>query len=150
MKFYTSYFAQMRNFPKNLIGLSTAVWNPKWLSKGRSQNGIIWLDVPPLKPGPECEGLCFGKCEPKHPQNCEFLKTYRAQLDKIDFKDFISKIEELRNEVCAGEKFEDIDIAFLVFEKYDNPCSERIVIQQWFKDNGMEIKEWMKIMNGLT
>ena len=43
MKIYISYFAQIRNFPPNLVGLSTAIWNPKWLQKGRSQNGIIWL-----------------------------------------------------------------------------------------------------------
>lgn len=34
MKLYTSYFAQLRNFPRNLVGLSTAVWNPKWLQSG--------------------------------------------------------------------------------------------------------------------
>ena len=75
MKLYTSYFAQLRNFPPNLVGLSTAVWNPKWLQSGRDKNGAIWLDIPPLKPGVACEGLCEGKCLPKHPNNCQFLSS---------------------------------------------------------------------------
>ena len=144
MKIYTSYFAQMRNFPLNLIGLSTALYNPKWLQKGKSQNNIIWLDIPPLKPGKECDGLCDGKCENKHPESCAFLKTYRAQLDKLDFNEIINKIEVIARKVKEGEGFEDVDIAILVYEKFDNPCSERVIIQQWFKDNGVKIEEWHK------
>ena len=145
MKLYTSYFAQLRNFPPNLVGLSTAIWNPKWLQSGRDKNGAIWLDIPPLKPGAACEGLCEGKCSPKHPTDCKFLQVYRAQLDKINFEQFISHLQLLSATIKMGEQLnEDVDFAFLVYEKYDNPCSERWPIQQWFKDNGMEIKEWKK------
>ena len=144
MKIYTSYFAQLRNFPPNLVGLSTAVWNPKWLNPGRDKNGAIWLDIPPLKPGKECNGLCNGKCIPKCPDSCKFLKTYRKQLDKLDYKEIMRKLENLAAKISASEGFQEIDFAFLVYEKYDNPCSERTIIQQWFKDNGMEIEEWKK------
>ena len=145
MKLYTSYFAQLRNFPPNLVGLSTAVWNPKWLQPGRDKKGAIWLDCPPLKPGIKCEGLCNGKCRPLHPDTCQFLKTYRAQLDKINFKQFISHLQLLSNTIKIGEQLdEDVDFAFLVYEPDYKLCSERRQIQQWFKDNGMEIKEWGK------
>lgn len=144
MKLYTSYFAQLRNFPPNLVGLSTAIWNPKWLNPGRDKNGAIWLDIPLLKPGKECDGLCNGKCMPKHPNNCDFLKAYHKQLDKIDFKMFIEHLETLAKTIQLGENLEEVNFAFLVYEKYDNPCSERTIIQQWFKDNGMEIEEWKK------
>ncbi len=144
MKIYTSYFAQMRNFPPNMIGLSTAAYQPKWLTRGRSQNGIIWFPCPPLQPGESCEGLCNGQCNPKHPQDCQFLKNYRAQLDKIDFKKFILHIEGLCEEICAEEDFNDANFAILTYETPKNLCSERIVIQQWFKDNFMEIEEWHK------
>ena len=144
MKLYTSYFAQLRNFPPNLVGLSTAIWNPKWLNPGRDKNGAIWLDIPPLKPGRECDGLCNGKCAPKHPNDCNFLKVYRKQLDKIDFKMFIKHLEALAKTIQFGENLEEVNFAFLVYEKYDNPCSERTIIHQWFKDNGMEIEEWKK------
>ena len=145
MTLYTSYFAQLRNFPPNLVGLSTAVWEPKWLQPGKDKNGAIWLPIPPLKPGKFCDGLCNGKCNPKHPQDCSFLKEYRKQLDQISFEDFLRQLLELRDKICAGEHLDDIDFALLVYETPQNPCSERVVIQQWFKDHGMEIEEWQKL-----
>lgn len=145
MTLYTSYFAQLRNFPSNLVGLSTAVWEPKWLQPGKDKNGAIQLPIPPLKPGKSCDGLCNGKCNPKHPQDCSFLKEYRKQLDQISFEDFLRQLLELRDKICAGEHLDDVDFALLVYETPKNPCSERVVIQQWFKDHGMEIEEWQKL-----
>lgn len=142
MKIYISYFAQIRNFPPNLVGLSTAIWNPKWLQKGRSQNGIIWLDIPPLKPDKSCEGLCNGKCNPKHPYDCSFLCAYKRQLDIINFEEIITKLQNLREKICQNEGFQDVDFALLVYEKYDNPCSERWPLIQWFKEHGIELQEW--------
>ena len=144
MKFYTSYFAQMRNFPPNMICFSTAHWEPKYITPGRSQNGIIWMGIPPLKPGKECDGLCNGKCIKKTPESCAFLKTYRKQLDALNFQEIITKIKMIAQKIQNNEEFNDVDIAILVYEKFDNPCSERVPIQQWFKDNGMEIEEWKK------
>ena len=144
MKLYTSYFAQLRNFPPNLVGLSTAIWNPKWLQPGRDKNGAIWLDIPPLKPGRECEGLCTGKCNPKHPQDCAFLKTYYEQLQKIDYFKFMNKLFNLHDKICEKEGFTELDFAFLVYETPQNPCSERTIIQKWFHENEMKIEEWHK------
>ena len=116
MKIYTSYFAQLRNFPSNLVGLSTAYWNPKWLQPGRDKNGAIWLDIPPFKPGENCDGLCYGKCVPKHPQDCAFLKEYRKQLDKLDFNFIISKLKDLGERIAVAEHLPSVDFAFLVYE----------------------------------
>ena len=144
MKIYISYFAQMRNFPSNIIGLSTAHWEPRYITYGRSQNGIIWMGIPPLKPGEECDGLCDGKCNPKHPDDCQFLKAYYNQLNKINFKELIQKIENIAQKVKEGEALDNVDVVLLVYEKYDNPCSERWPLKQWFKENGMELEEWHK------
>lgn len=144
MKIYTSYFAQMRNFPPNMICFSTAHWEPRYITPGRSQNGIIWMGIPPLKPGPECDGLCNGKCAVKQPKTCDFLRTYRAQLDKLNFREIVGKIESIARKIQKEEGLKDVNAALLFYEKFDNPCSERIPIQQWFKDNRMEIEEWHK------
>ena len=145
MNIYTSYFAQIRNFPKNLVGLSTAYWNPKWLPKGKSQNGIVWLDCPMFKPGKACEGLCNGKCNPKDPDHCNFLQVYREQLDNIDVGDFLERLEWLAQQIKEGENLtEDVDFALLVYETPQNPCSERIAIQAWGASVGLDIKEWHK------
>ena len=78
----------MRNFPSNMIGLSTAHWEPKYITPGRSQNGIIWMGIPPLKPDASCDGLCNGKCNPKQAPDCAFLCAYKRQLNAINFKLF--------------------------------------------------------------
>ena len=142
MKLYISYWAQVRNFPKNLVGLNTTIWPPKWRPLGQDARGVLVVDCPPLKPGEECEGLCTGKCNPKHPNDCQFLNTYYEQLKKIDFNKFMFTMQRLHNNICENEKLDDIDFAIIVYEKYDNPCSERWPILKWLKENGVEIEEW--------
>lgn len=142
MKIYTSYFAQLRKFPPNLVGLSTAVWNPKWRPMGKDKRGVICVDCPPFKPGHECEGLCNGKCEPKHPEDCAFLKAYKAQLDKLNITRIQNSLGKLAKQISYDEGLQDIDFAFLVYETPSNPCSERIAIQQWFREHDMPIEEW--------
>ena len=136
MKVYTSYWAQVRNFPTNLIGLNTTVWPPKYRPLGTDARGVTVLNCKPLIPGRECEYLCRGKCEPPHPADCEFLKTYRKQLDKLNFSEFYAYMEKL------SVKYDDADFAFIVFEPPTRECSERRIIQEWFKDNNFEIEEW--------
>ena len=142
MKIYTSYFAQLRKFPTNLIGLSTAAWNPKWRPMGKDKRGVICVDCPPFKPGRECEGLCAGKCDPKHPQDCAFLKAYKAQLDKLNIISIKESLGKLATQIAYDEGFKDVDFAFLVYETPQNCCSERSMIQKWFKEHGIEVKEW--------
>lgn len=142
MKLYTSYFAQLRKFPPNLVGLSTAVWNPKWRPMGKDKRGVICVDCPPFKPGHECEGLCNGKCDPKHPEDCAFLKTYKAQLDKISPTAIQNNLIKLANQIGKDEHLNNIDFAFLVYEVPSNPCSERVAIQQWGKEHKIQIEEW--------
>lgn len=142
MNIYTSYWAQVRKFPPSLIGLSTCVRNPKWRPLGKDKRGVICVDCPPFKPGRECEGLCNGKCEPKHPLNCLFLKNYKTQLDRINLITIQNSLGHLASRICADEHLSDIDFAFLFYETPTNPCSERVMVQQWFKEHGIQIEEW--------
>ena len=147
MKIYTSYFYQVRFFPPNLVPLSTAAWPPKYFGVPSLQfvdkNGVInGLDIPPLKPGKQLEGLCYGSCFPKHPEDCEFLKQYRMQLDKLDFKKVMNSLHHLADKIAADYKYNEVNFALMVYEATRNPCSERVVIQQWFRDNGVDIEEW--------
>lgn len=142
MKLYTSYFAQLRKFPQNLVGLSTAHWNPKWRPMGKDKRGVICVDCPPFKPGRECDGLCNGSCNPKHPEDCAFLKAYKAQLDKINLTQFQNSLGKLASKISAQENIHNIDFALIVYETPSNPCSERIAIQQWGKEHNLQIEEW--------
>ena len=138
MKLYTSYWAQVRNFPTNIVGLNTTIWPPKYRPLGQDQRGVWVLNCKPLIPGRECEYLCRGNCEPPNPYHCDFLKTYRKQLDKINFFEFYNYMKEL------SKKYDNADFAFIVFEPPTKECSERRIIQQWIKDNGFDIEEWRK------
>ena len=142
MKLYTSYFAQLRKFPLNLIGLSTAHWNPKWRPMGKDKHGVICVDCPPFKPGRECDGLCEGKCNTKHPEDCAFLKAYKAQLDKLNLISIQESLEKLAIQIANDEGFQDIDFAFLVYETPQNACSERVAIQEYFKKHNIQCEEW--------
>ena len=153
MKIMTSYFYQIRNMKPNYIPLSTAVWDPQWYHQGKGhdfqykdKNGV-WngLRADPFVPGQTCEGLCRGPetCNYLGPHTCTFLKTYRKQLDQLDFEDIINRFKLLGETVKEQEGFDEEPILVLIFhEKYDNPCSERWPVQAWFKDNGFPVEEF--------
>ena len=146
MKLYTSYYYQLRFFPKNLIALNTTIWPPKYVQLGqKDKRGVILIDCPPLKPGIECEGLCNGKCNPQHPQDCSFLKTYYNQLSKINFEKFLFHLKNLRIKIEQEENLTNINFAFIVFEAPTKQCSERWMIHKWIKEHNLNIQEWNKM-----
>ena len=150
MKIFVSYFYKVRFFKRNYVPFSTAIWPPAWFGRDGNQhkdkNGV-WngISITPLVPGKTCDGLCRGPehCKNADPTKCDFLKAYRAQLDALDFEKIVSRIQALSQQVMDDEGIEEEPVAvLLVFETPSNPCSERRVLQEWFKDNGMELKEW--------
>lgn len=155
MKIMTSYFYQIRFMKPNYIPLSTAVWDPKWFHQNKGQdfqfkdkNGV-WngLRAEIFMPGEECEGLCRGRevCSAYSPKTCAFLKAYRRQLNKLDFNEVLNRFQKLGEQIQKVEGFSEEPIyVLIVHEAYNNPCSERWVIQDWFKDNGYDIKEFNK------
>ena len=154
MKIKTSYFYQIRFFTPNMIPLSTAVWDPSWFHQNQKQ-GFQWKDkngvwnglrAEPFVPGPQCNGLCRGPetCTSAGPHACPFLKAYREQLDALDFNEILQRFSTLGNKIQEVEGFvEEPILVLIVHEAYDNPCSERWVIQNWFKDHNYPIEEFI-------
>lgn len=154
MNIYTSYFYQIRFFKPWMIPMSTAMYDPKWyhnkqgpnyvyFDKNRVLNGIRLLS---FVPGHDCEDLCRGPegCG-SEPDSCEFLKRYRKQLDRIDFDAFIEWAERYCKVYKKTFKLDhEPDIILIFHETPDNPCSERVVMHQWFNDNNYPIREWSK------
>lgn len=151
MKFAISYFYQIRNFKKNMIPISTALFDPLWyhdfkeknhifIDKRGIVNGLRALD---FYPGKSCEGLCHGKEEcGGAPESCAFLREYRKQLDKIDLKIFIKECNNLLSRLKNKIELEGEPIfVFIVYEAPSNPCSERRVLIDYFKDNNIECEE---------
>lgn len=117
-KIYTSYFANVRNLPKDTIPISISLYPPK---------GWTGLKYPPLYPPQE---LLF---KAKHDQvdNREYILTYTHQvLDKLDKNQVLMDISELMNSCGAN-------VACLIcYEKPTDFCHRKI-IQKW-----LDITEW--------
>ena len=151
LKLATSYFYQIRFFKPNMIPFSTAVWDPKWYHEFRDQSHVFQdkrgvlngFRVEALHPGPAIQNACHGPdaCA-KSPPNCPFMSGYRAQLDAINCDELVRRLWQLsaaiqKNEGFAGEPV----VVLIVHEPPQAVCSERGVIQQWFKSNGYECEE---------
>lgn len=152
MKIKVSYFYAVRFMEKTEIPLSTAVFDPKWYvnptypGKGWvDRRGVVnGLKIAPLVPGESCRGLCRGRIKCYSPDGtCEFLSAYRTQLEWVDFGEFISwlKVQEEALKKALNISGE-ITFILLVHEKPDNPCSERVVLKDWFSKNGLELDEY--------
>ena len=125
LKVATSYFYQIRNFKANMIPISTAMSDPIWF---RPPEGKQWFYD---KRGIVC-GLRY---EPLIVQHQGPPEQYRDLLDTVDFDKMIKGFE-----FCAN-KFNVDTIVLMVYEKPDNPFSERSALQDLFQCHGWDCKE---------
>ena len=151
MKIMTSYFYAIRFFKPNMIPISTAKWDPKWYHQNKGQeywfldkNGVInGLRAEVFAPGPVAGNLCRGSCDPKEPESCMFLRAYKHQLNQLNFDEIMERTERLCKAVQPTVGYEGEPIAvFIVHEAPNNACSERVSIQNFFKNNGIECEEY--------
>ena len=154
-KILTSYFYQIRFFKSNYIPLSTAVFDPKWFHKNLGNtyqyfdknNVLNGLRAEPFVPNKDCVGLCRGPsvCITEDPTTCEFLSTYYNQLKQLNFNSIMERFSRLAAQYKAAKSLSNDIIFVLIFhETPNNPCSERWMVQKWFKENGYELKEFNK------
>lgn len=155
MKFYTSYFYNIRFFDSYMIPMSTAVWDPGWFHQFKGKKHI-WKDANGVYNGIRIEELNPEKCN-AHGCPCEFQKTdqgykycrflreYKEGLNKIDFDKLIYDCTKLANYIKEKDKLLFTPaIVFIFHESPDNPCSERVPVQELFKSHGIEITEWSR------
>lgn len=151
MKIKTSYFYQIRNFKPYQIPLSTAISDPAWYHSKTGdyyidKNGVInGLRIGMLQPQRSLGYLCGGKNCMQKPNSCEFLRAYYGQLCLLDFKKLMCLLEQTADVMQNFLKFgEEPEIILIVHEAPTNPCSERKVIQQYFKEHGIACTEFRK------
>lgn len=151
IQLYTSYFYQIRHFTKNMVPISTATWDPAWFHNGMGPDHVF-KDKRGIYNGirAECfhfEGEdhgCGDAClmSPKDPSQCDFLRRLRAQYDRLDFQDILNRCERLSSYIQTIENQAQLPIlVFVFYETPTNPCSERKVLQDWFKDHGYNLEE---------
>lgn len=136
-----------------MIPISTAKWDPKWYS----QNGKPYIDKrgvvnglrAPVLALPDWQynekEMCSRPCK-NQPPNCAFMHVYQEYLNTLDFNEICQRAEKLANRVNDEliKTNDDLEIVLMVHESQSCKCAERPCLQNWFKQNGFELKEWQK------
>lgn len=151
MKFYITYFYNIRFFKPNMIPVSTAMYDPRWYHDNKG-NSYIYRDKRGVINGIRCNALtpakvhsadtCSDKCPKRHTgDQCGFINGYKSYLNSLNFEETIQHIEK------ALKRFgEDIDICLIVYEKQGESCSEQGPLIEWFNEHGYDLKWWSKDM----
>lgn len=148
MKVSTSYFYQIRFFSKNMIPVSTAIWDPKWFHTGNNSgeyrdrngvwNGIRMTSLSPIR----LDATICAQCTRHDPSDCDFQRNYRAYLETLDFDKVYQSLEKLANTITSIENLSsEPHIILIVHEKPNNPCSERKALQEYFISHGVPCAE---------
>lgn len=158
----TSYFYQIRNFERNMIPVSTAVFDPKWFHNFTGDYNYVFKDKRGIWNGLRCESIIeqgrksnhgseICPCENKDYNTCSFLSNYRKNLENIDFDKLLENLNKLVEKYQQEENINDeIIIVFIVYEVPTNPCSERQPLIDYFNSHGIECKELDYPINNLT
>lgn len=88
--------------------------------------------------------MCRKNC-PFDTHNCLFKSLYALQLKNTSIYKILSDLEDIKEtyrKLAKIKDYENIDMCFMVYEQPTNPCSEREVVKNYFKESGIEIKEW--------
>ena len=96
IKFYISYFYQIRNMSPNILPVSTAMWDPKWFHNGNRDN-YRFMDKNGVINGVRMNQLCMEMykyeqlvknnvdCGEHCPgiEQCRFMQEYAKCIRKI-------------------------------------------------------------------
>ena len=163
IKVYTSYFYQIRNMRPEDLAFSTALGDPAWFHDFTNDKQYKFIDkrgvLNGLRAEPFCPRLdlrpedeCRGRTGCPHlevdpPWYCDFLLAYYNKLNKLDpqqIEQRFLKVGQAWQEFCQEEM--DITYILLVHEAPTNPCSERVMLQRWLKENNLGGEEWNKLL----
>lgn len=136
----------VRHFKANQIGISTAVWDPKYWTYGMNKkSSVTGISEKVLSPV-QVEQYCYKDCPYKTDiPNCPFIKDYRKYLDTVDFNYLMAEFKRVAEEVKKINNYEgEPEIILLVYETPDNPCSERQPLIDYFGKHGIKIEEYNK------
>lgn len=119
MQIFTSYFAQIRKLPDNIVPVSIALKTPAWFS------GIRYPALAPWE--------AFFSAWKKNHDDEEYLWQFEKKvLAPLDAQAVTADLCSL-----AGGK----DIALLCYEKPADFC-HRHRVAAWFTENGIPVSEW--------
>ena len=140
MKYYISYFGQMRNFPPNLLPVSTVMWEQPWFAGTVEKLDELIVPQSVISHLEAHHEMCQKNCPLSSSLPCGFMTAYLDYLRTLDFNQVLMKLSLMTLRHPRVDS-----IALMVYEKPSCKCAERPCLQQWFKENGIELKEWEKL-----
>lgn len=168
INFYISYFYQIRNMASNMLPISTAMYDPTWFHNGKGVgyryldknnviNGVRMNELCMeaykyeflIKANADCKTVCSENSQSYYEKEkswCPFMASYATCIREKnpDFQKFITFCEDYLRLLNHKFNFGLDTIIFIVHEPPSRNCGERPVLQQWFEENGYELKEWSK------
>lgn len=118
MKIYTSYFANIKNLPDNIVPISIS---------GKPPGGFKGLEYKKLAPK-----MAFFQVWKETGDDNYYIRHYfHDVLDNLKYEDVIKELT-----VMANGK----DIALICYEKPEDFC-HRHLVASWLGDYGIEVKE---------
>ena len=121
-KIYTTYFAQLRNLPQNIVPISICGKAPNWY-----------------------KGLQYKKLAPKY----SFFSVWKETKDNNYYIEHFNK--EVLSELKQSEVIKELrilsnnhSIALVCYEKPSDFC-HRHLVSKWFKEANIEVEEWRYI-----
>lgn len=117
---YTSYFAQLKNLPKDIVPISICGRAPDWYDE---------LQYKQLAP----KYGFFMEWKRNH-DNDFYIKHFNEEvLNQLNVNNVIKDLKSLVN---------NNSIALICYEKPDDFC-HRHLVANWFNENGVNCKEWI-------
>lgn len=132
---FTSYFANIRNFPPNVIPVAICATVPPWY-----------------------KGLRYSKLAPKY----DILMTYKDDHNEVNYTECFNNttlkalnplwvLADLRillgqdgaDNLISFWEDPDLHVALICYEKPSDFC-HRHLISEWLRNYGVECKEWEK------
>lgn len=130
---YTSYFARLKQLPKNIVPISICGKAPGWYN-----------------------GIQYGKLAPKYDffmewkknhDNDYYIKCYNEQvLNKLNAQEVVNELTKLTHNPYRNPKLwayggQGLEIALICYEKPSDFC-HRHLVAKWLTDNGFPCEEY--------
>ena len=112
--FYTSYFGNLKNIPKNITPVSIAAKAPDWYT-----------------------GLQFKKLAPKYGFFMEYKKDHdKEKYIRCFYEQVLNNLDANEIAIQLRKLAENSDIVLLCYEKPTDFC-HRHIVANWLIDNGI-------------
>ena len=124
---YTTYFAQLRKLPKNIIPISICGKCPDWFS------GIQYKKLAPK--------YDFFQEWKKDHDNDKYIRNFDAKvLSRLRASDVVNELYQLAG--IAENSKSEYNIALVCYEKPNDFC-HRHLVADWLRKNGYDTQEYM-------